>query len=248
MAAIELYSTPLFSDANLKAYYRLEDVTDSKNDYDLTNYGTTTFGSAKFNNGAECDSTSKRLQVASNLGTAGNGDLSISFWIKLTSEVAFSDVRYSLVSIYSTTGADRFLSFNYEYNGGTRRLAVTASGTFTYYEIALGTDNWYHLVVTRSSGGNVIVYKNGDSVATGSAGSSAGGGNQFGISTGSSSGAKALFDDVAVFNKVLSTTEISNLYNGNWSTLKSVNGLANASIKSKNGLAIASVKSINGLS
>lgn len=63
-------------------------------------------------------------------------------------------------------------------------------------------------------------------------------------------------DEIAVWNRVLTTDEITELYNSGsgkeieiiTTSIKSVNGLAKASIKSKNGLAIASVKSINGLS
>src|SRR5574343_1781177 len=49
----ELFSTALYSDANLEAYYRAEDATDSEDsgtEYDLTNSGSVTFTAGKFNN------------------------------------------------------------------------------------------------------------------------------------------------------------------------------------------------------
>ena len=57
MAAIELYSTPLFTDSSLKAYYRLEDENDSKNSFTLTNTGSVAFNAAKFSNGMDTGTT-----------------------------------------------------------------------------------------------------------------------------------------------------------------------------------------------
>jgi energy-converting hydrogenase Eha subunit B len=52
-----------------------------------------------------------------------------------------------------------------------------------------------------------------------------------------------IIDDAAIFSRALSAAEIATWY----TNIKSVNGLAKASVKTINGIAIASVKSFNGI-
>jgi len=62
-------ATSLFQDANCKAYYNLEDLVDLKGGFNLTNYNSVTFTSAKFNNGSNLgtSNSTKYLEIANNL-------------------------------------------------------------------------------------------------------------------------------------------------------------------------------------
>jgi hypothetical protein len=89
MAAAELFTTSLFADASLVAYWRLENTSDSKGSRTLTNNNTVAFNSAKFNNGADggATNTNKYLSLAADtLGMTYTGAKSFSLWLKLTTE------------------------------------------------------------------------------------------------------------------------------------------------------------------
>lgn len=218
--AAEFSTLSLASDSNLRAYYKLENVSDTTaNGYNLTNNGTVTFGAAVFNNGGDLgtSNSSKWLSIANNLGVSGNGDVCIAGWVKLKSEI--SSGQWILFQSLSNSGADRYLEINYEYNSGTRRISINASATGTItYNLTMGTSDFYHIAVNRSSANAVELFINGASVGTGSGGTSGGGNtNQFSIgrhATVSTGHASAICDDVVVFNRVLTSNEINSIYTG----------------------------------
>lgn len=213
----QLISTSLYVDPNLVSYYRLEDVTDSKGSNTLTNNGSVTFAPAKYVNGADlgATNTTKYLSRATNLGIAGNSDLTIAFWIQLQSEIGSG--IYRLITFYSQTTADRYFIVNYEYNGGTPRLSINAAaGSNANYTVSLGTSTFHHIAITRNVSGNLVtLYVDGVSVATGTIGTDTAGDNQFIIGSliGGGSYASAIIDDMGVFNRVLTAIEIGTLYN-----------------------------------
>lgn len=217
VAAIELINTSLFLDPNLVSYYRLENVNDSKGSNTLTNNGTVTFTSGLFNNCANLGTpnSTKYLSRADNLGIAGNGDMSISIWIKLLGEIGSG--TYYLIAHTSTTTADRFSLLYYEYNGGTMRLVLNMSGTTGVYNITLGTTDWYNLIVTRNVSGNAgKLYINAVERISTTLGSTGNATNDFtlGATNSPANFASTLYDDVSVFNRVLTPTEIIPYYNG----------------------------------
>ncbi len=222
MAAIELASTSLATDANLEAYYKLENTTDSgPNGYTLTNNGTISFAAAKFNNGANCVKTSSQyLSYASSLGYTGSS-YSIVGWVKLASQPA-NNAYWMFFEAEETTQKSAIF-FGYNNNGGTYRLyagrnkygvvdnAVTDSYTFT-------TGTWFHCAVTYD-GSNAKVYVNGiyiNSVAS-SGNGNAGGSNLSTIGfgdIGSSPYSDGMFDDVAFFSRALTASEVALLATG----------------------------------
>lgn len=212
---MELYGSTLFDDASLIAYYRLSDVSDSKGSNTLTNNGTTTFSTGKFGNAADfgTSNSSKYLNVAGNIGVAGNASLGVSFWVKLNAEIA-SD-QWTFLHMASQTGADRFINMNYQYNAGTRRLQADFSGNALTSNITLGTSNYAHIVINRTTTTATELFVNGSSVATGTPGTTIGGANRFNI--GFDAGTRysdSLIDDMAVFTRVLTSTEVGQIYNG----------------------------------
>lgn len=211
----ELNGLTLVADANLKSYYRADDTTDSIGGITLTNVNSTTFTTAKYGNGFNFGNanSNKYMVTSSNHGIGGDEDASFSFWVKCLAEIGSS--TWHLVDHASTTSADRTLKITYDYNGGTRRLQVDASGTVTNYNITLGTTDFYHIVVTRNVAGNSAhLWVNGVDVANGTLGSTTQGNNYIGIGADGTAAnfASVLIDDVALFDKVLSQAEILQLY------------------------------------
>ena len=222
MAAIELYSMDLFNDANLQAYYRFTSgaiTTDSKGSNTLTNNGTVTTGTGVFDDAADlgASNSTKSLTRAANLGLTGTVDLSISFWVKLQTEIGSG--QYVFFGHDTTLTTARYFFLFYQYNSGTRRLLVDTSGTAFSYNITLGTTNWTHIAVVRdiSGTGQTHLYVNGTDVAQGGIGTSTATGNNFNIGVSvpaTADWSSSLFDDWAVFNRTLTASEVDEIANG----------------------------------
>src|ERR1017187_460647 len=223
MSAIELASTPLVSDANLVAYYKLENVNDSKGSNTLTNHNTATLAAGKFNNGVEFGSTNtnKRLS-AGNLGIAGNGTIWLHCWAKVETAPTSGNLM-AFVSHASGLSADRYLIGAYWNVGGTFKVRCGDFTSYVDYTTTLAIGTWYMLDFVRDNGaGNqYTLYINGSSVGTGVLGTDTDSSNEFNIGDdppGYGCELSGMVDDVAVFSRIPTTTEISNLYNGTWGT------------------------------
>lgn len=222
MAAVSIRNSALFADANLKALWELENVNDSKASYNLTNVNTVAFNAAKFDNGADFGSsnTNKKLQIASDIGISnGSTAFSIMGWVKMNTEIA------------SGTGALFFLNTGtnirqnavyYDYNGGTRRLVYTIyhnnSGEHSYpinYNVTLGTTDW-HLVAFVYNGSNQLeAFFDGASVGTSAPNTAVGSADAADFELGAGVGfLSGILDDWALFNDVLTSTEIADHYSG----------------------------------
>lgn len=190
----------------------------------LTNNGTTGYVSALVNNGADggATNTTKYFNRTSNLGVTGS--LSLSVWVKLTTEITSG--TYGLIFLDGTSTSTA-IYITYEYNSGTRRVVFTRARSGTAfdnitYNVTLGTSNWHNLVLTYD-GSTVKGYV--DNVATSTVASSGNGATPdvtqgFGIMASRqyvtgviSEHTSGLFDEVGVWSKELTTTEVADLYN-----------------------------------
>lgn len=220
----ELYGTSFYSDSALKMYFRLEDTSDSKGSYTLTNQNGATFTAAKFGNGAEMGSgnSSKRLIVNNNPGLTAASDLTMSIWVK--PDVQPSG-QWSLFDLRDTT-YQSYISIWYQYNAGVYQLVFLkaingAGGTTHTYTYTLPTTSFTHLVLTyQGSTGTVTGYANGVQLGQESYSNNSGGGGiaNNSVSIGSTGNgylyASAAFDDAAIFSRALTSTEVSTLYGG----------------------------------
>lgn len=221
-----LQDTTLISDANLIAYYKLENTADSKGTYTLSNVGTTTFVAAKFDNGIELGTanTSKYMRVSSAMGIS-SGAISVSMWVKINTEPATNTI-YNLFS-RGETATDVRHWIRYSDSAGVKNIQFNrqrenvANDAFTY-NVTLGTTDWKHFVLTYD-GTNVKGYLNGaylNSVASSGNGSTGvfadnttiGAGE---ITQGNSNPtlySNAVIDDVAIFNRALTDAEVYQIY------------------------------------
>lgn len=213
----------LLADGNLKAYYRCEDANDTTaNAFNLTNSTGVAFSSAKYGNGAVGNGVAKNLFITNNLGIDG-GNISVSCWVKLNNEITSG--TWAFWGQTSATSKVRY-EVTYEYNSGTQRLRFArvknnVAGESATHTVTLGTSTFHHIVLTYN-GTTVKGYLNNVEVASFSAsGSGATTGNSCFILMARDNGdntinqveyGDATVDDVPIFNRVLTTDEISQLY------------------------------------
>lgn len=222
MAAVELWNTSLWNDANLVGYYRLEDTTDNKPipSFNLTNNNSVAFNPALFGNGADFGATNstKYLSISNNLGITGtnNPPATIMLWSKMNTEIGTTYQVFS--ELQDATGHWMFQIY-YEYNGGTRRITfnrqlVGDTNHTISSNITMGTTTFHHFALTYN-GANMIGYVDGSPFGTlNTTGTGPSGSSFFQIGFGDANYASAIIDDEAVFSRALSATEISNYYNG----------------------------------
>ena len=211
---------------NLRAYWNLDESSgnaadSSGNGYTLTNTNTVGYAAALINNGADfgTSNTNKRLVTTNDLGIDG-GNISISGWIKLRTEIsdggfwsfleqrgAATDVNYRID--YMRSGSTYTLGANRARNGVSDHY-VTTTG-------ALGTSNWHHVVLTYD--GTLRFYVNGSSVGTPlvTSGNGSGAVNDGFAIAATANGflhASIYADEVGVWSRALTADEVTELYNG----------------------------------
>lgn len=196
----------IFGDGSTVATYNLDG---NVNDLGSTYNGT--LGSGTF-------TTGKYGQALGGYGSSFNtypcvtNNFTYSFWVKLG----------------STTGLQRFMqSYNGHLNYGIifnndAKIGVYHVGTGLSYlltdSITLDT-NWHHIVYTKSSSTGAILYYDGtplitQSGQTGALDTSSGNNSFIGNNLTNSDGEfGALIDQVRIFNKALTQTEVTSLFN-----------------------------------
>lgn len=221
---IELANSTLFSDANLISYYKLENTADSKGTYTLTNNGTTPFSTAVFNNGMDqgTSNTGKFLSVNHDLGVT-TGSFSFCFWVKIN-QVPTSGTNNALIE-HGDSGADVRHWITYTQAAGTnilqwnRQRENIANEQFTYY-YNLPTNSFTHLAYSYN-GTTLYGYLNGTQVGSVAAAGTGASGVDIDytyIGAGRSQNSPApyrfsnsLMDDVAFFNRFLTSAEVNTL-------------------------------------
>lgn len=217
---------------NLVSYWKLDESSDGSgavtrddahSTNDLTDNNTTPSGTGKINNGAnfaEANTEYLAIADASQTGLDVSGDLSMQAWIKPANgganrlvvskangsgEFGFTMLQTSVNSILSTVDQD---------TGPTRSQART-SGT-----VDVTGSVWTHVVVTfNASNGQITIYFDGSSQALNIDTTNARGINNnaepFSIASSGSGGNSynGLIDEVGIWSRVLTGTEVGELYN-----------------------------------
>jgi hypothetical protein len=214
---------------NLVSYWKLDESSGDASDSTasvktLTNTGTTTYAAAKINNGADLGTVNTTKYLGRTGYVISDGAVSFSLWVKQRTEIAAG-----IQTFISSGSESTAFRVDYEYNSGTRRLALVRSrnnrtNETTYYNITLGTANFYHLVGTYD-GANIVLYVNGVNVSTttsslnGTTNWSPGGGFfTLGVARDANLGtvgqySSSYIDEVAVWNRGITQSDVNNLYN-----------------------------------
>jgi hypothetical protein len=215
---------------NLLAYWKLDEsngnpVDATGNGNTLTNVNSVAFATGKINNGADFGSTNsnKLLGRSSNFGVTG-GSASLSVWFKIDAQPGSGDFQ-NVIRLSENTNKTH-LHIRYENNGGTYSInyarskngvgdqAVVRNGQLT-------TGTWYFAAVTYN-GTTLEAFLDGSSVGTVAASGNGSGDNPNYRTTGGWYNSalsyfyplKGMVDELGLWSRALSSTEITQLYNG----------------------------------
>ncbi len=222
-----LSGTKFINDANLVSYWKLDDNSnDNKGTRNLTNVNNVSFSSAKFNNGANFGtSNSNKYLIKDNddFGISTSSSVTLSCWVKMNSEISSSTQIFVMHQTTLGSSASRGLALRYDYNGGNRKIGFSywrsgVIGGDVWYNITLGTSDWYHLVGTYN-GSQIKLYLNGKYIGSNNnsgTGNNLGSRFSIGVNSENSSSltnfASAIIDDVSIFSRALSSAEVNELY------------------------------------
>ena len=187
-----------------------------------------------------CDGTDDYIDLNSNFSSVFNSDFSVAFWINLPegqpSGSGFgTGSNPNIFGLSNSGNAHRFfglIGLSGASDAGKLRVYYKAGGTQVHARSASaffssGATGWVHVVVTVEEGSNGIkMYKNGSAVSVDEASNSMSSvtmsnfaGNvdmTFGASNRSGTPnyeTDADFDEIAIFNTALSSTQVSTIYN-----------------------------------
>ncbi len=204
---------------NLISYYKLEDTSDSAGSNTLTNHNSVAFNPALIGNGGDlgASNTTKYLDTSNNMGVTG-GAITVSMWIKLYALPVTPEVIWAQADTSSFTENRVSYSKNgaiYQFDIGRTRLGF--SGDVFSYVNTLSTSIFNHLVYTYD-GTTIIFYLNNVNVGSIGSGGSGNTGtiNNFSLGMlydGTSFPTNAIIDEVGIWGRGLTPTEISQLYN-----------------------------------
>jgi hypothetical protein len=189
----------------LVAYYKLEDTTDFWGTNNLTGVSNPSFQSGKVNNGVSLDGSTNYLTTASTITPVTN--FSISVWVKKAGTTASQAVMGQEVTVGYI--------FDFETNVNDWLIFVGAGTGTEQVSFAGGpktdwTGIWRHLVLTKS-GTTIELFIDGVSKGTQTLSQLA---SITEVGRGQSNKWGGMIDELGIWNKVLSATEIADLYNG----------------------------------
>ena len=224
----------------LVGYWAMNDATGTKaTDYSGNgNTGTLTngptWGAGKRSGAVVLDGNNDEVTVADNdTLDFGSGDFSISFWLKTNSSVRRTiidkfDTGAGNVGYYVDIMADGTIRTAYQSGVSDYRVRDSAA--------TVNSDTWQHVLITKTGATNSPdIYVNGVLSNGGvfSSGTTASSSNTKAFSIAKAKGADLAsnligsLDEVRVYNRALSSTEVTNLYNSGVAKFKTAtaNGL-----------------------
>lgn len=229
--AQELYKSPLFADANLKSYHRMEG---NSNDSKGANNGTDTsmsYGAAygKFGQGASF-SGSGLINIGNGADLQITGALSICAWIKTNATVA---APRGIVGKMGTGSGTYGYTMRMYAGTACAEIGVSNNGsayTYVFGTTAINDNNWHFIVGTYTPSTTLRIYVDGVWQASNNTSIPA---SIYNTASNVVIGATytnlnepfiGSMDDVAIYNKALTNAEIKSLY---WTQIKKFMGISN---------------------
>jgi autotransporter-associated beta strand protein len=188
------------------------------------------FGNALSLNGAGGTAATNIVLITNKcVTTDASSSWSVGYWIKTST--AGAEIMYQGDSTWSSSGQTMFYLNNNGTTSGTKAGAVRWAGGWLTGTAALNNNAW-HFVTLVDNAGTETIYVDGnvDAVTSAMANPLASGANQIWIGSSPDSGDGAarmvgLIDEVWMFSRALSQTEVQSLYGSNTLTTNGSNVL-----------------------
>ena len=200
---------------NLISYYKLEDEKDSFASNDFVNNGSVPFSTGKVNNAASFSSGKYFNKSASSAFAFGTGAFSFFFWFKTTVDDTFQCIWDSRQGSETLDGIFIAIDIN-------RKMVVSGNGVVIQGTTSVVKDTWNYAYVIGNGGANgsrtIKLYLNGTqegSTLTVDYDMSSSKIVYMGVNY--PSGTLIFYgqlDEFGIWNKIISSQEISDLYNG----------------------------------
>ncbi len=220
---------------DIKAYFKFDEVSgnpqDSVGSNNLSNGYTGSWVAGKINNAFQGAGASLLKTNATSIPGAQNtgGDLTVSFWFR-TDSVIDTDYERVLVILGDTWGFANGVSWGIQQHkvGTTQKLDffTSSDGTTIHHLLetqSLTVGTWYYIVVTYTASTHIAeIFVNGSSLGSGSVTDT----SLFSTTgplwvmsgyvsdAGYGQNTEGTIDELGIWSRVLSGTEISALYNG----------------------------------
>lgn len=211
---------------SIVSYWKLDESSgnpaDSVGSNTLTNENTTAFAAALINNGGDFGSTNttKAFSRTDALGLTYTSNFTYSAWFKL--QTAPSNAFQNILYIKDSTALGWYSRVFYGDTAGVKTIyAQRLTNTSVTSATTITTDVWHHFVYTFD-GTTMLLYYDGSllingGTQSGSTDSSANGAAVFAIGreriAGDGGFWKGMVDEVGVWSRALSSTEVTSLYN-----------------------------------
>jgi hypothetical protein len=209
-------TNPTFNMPSGVAYYKMNDATDETGSYDGTATNVNFNVAGKFGNAGEFNGSSSFIDT--NAKIPASLDFSVSFWMKSSDTSSGNHYIFGTKGNYQTNGW--FITNNAgkivygEGNGVDNATSQTSPSV-------VADGNWNHVVVTRAAGGTINMYVNDSRVITdASVGTYYMTSSNWAYDThiGRYSASSILFyngkiDQVRIFDRAITSTEVETLYN-----------------------------------
>jgi uncharacterized protein YjbI with pentapeptide repeats len=196
-------------ETGLQAFYKLSDTSDSSgNNRTLTNNGNVSFASGKLGNAASFDGSGNYL-YANAVGILENEPLTISAWVKHSDQPQPSPLLYT-----GQPGGNNGFGIYAGSDANGSGIGVLLAGNQINVSEPISSDVWTHIViVTNPALQQYKVYFNGSVSGSGSSFNSNGSDGLFIGTSQENQPATGSVDAVGIWNRALSDSEISALYN-----------------------------------
>lgn len=219
---LQASGNPLWND--LLAYYTADNTpNDALGTYNGTLTNGATYGTGIISNGFSFDGVNDYVNLGNNLDFDGSTPFSISAWHYQTPSLV------SFATIFSKIGYNpSSQGYKLNANAGKIRFFLSAfqvGGGYCYVETTntvLTANTWYHITFTYDGSKDISgckIYVNGSSVALSDLGNTLTGNtsNSYNAIIGSDGGTqyymRGVLDEVGVWNRELTASEITELYN-----------------------------------
>lgn len=206
----------------LLSYLKLDDTSGNpidsfNNSNSWVNNNSVSYGTGKLNGAADfgITGTTKKINTTSTLSNIGAGNFSCNMWVNF-SALPSSGSQECIFSI-QVNGTKNQHEFDYRNVAGTYRWNVwtgSNGGTESGFDITESTGTWYMMTLTYD-GSNLRLYRNGSLIITKVTGTIATAQNVLTLGNRYTDSRQlyGLLDEFSLYNRVITSDEISFLYN-----------------------------------